>query len=211
MSSLDRDPDDPAHAAVRAALAETGRGLEPRPGWEAKVWEAIDGAGADGRGSGGTASRRRALWFVGGGGVLAAAAIALLVWRAGGGGREPIVVAEASLEIRRGAAVIRGPGDATTAAPGDTAVVRHPAAGGVIWIYRGESTLLLACDAGRLAAPACRRDGGGVVAEVVLDRPGAYHVVTTIGGLAPPASVDDARAALTTAGARFRHDELDVR
>lgn len=207
MSSLDRDPDDPAHAAVRAALAETGQGLEPKPGWEAKVWEQIDGAGADARGSGGTARRRRALWFVGGGGVLAAAAIALLVWRAGGAGREPIVVADTSLEIRRSAQVIRG----TTAAPGDTAVVRHPATGGVIWVFRGESTLVLACDASRLAATACRRDGGGVVAEVVLDRPGAYHVITSVGGMAPPASVDEARAALTTVGARFRHDELDVR
>ncbi len=211
MSSLDRDPDDPAHAAVRAALAETGQGLEPKPGWEAKVWEEIDGAGGDARGSGGTARRRRALWFVGGGGVLAAAAIALLVWRAGGEGREPIVVADASLEIRRSAQVIRG----TNAAPGDTAVVRHPAAGGVVWIFRGESTLVLACDAGRLAAPACRRDGDGdgdgVVAELVLDRPGTYHVLTSVVGLPPPATVDEARAALTTTGARFRHDELDVR
>ena len=31
MSTLDRDPDDPAHAPVRAALAETGADLQPKP------------------------------------------------------------------------------------------------------------------------------------------------------------------------------------
>jgi hypothetical protein len=204
MSTLDRDPDDPAHAPVRAALAETGADLLPKAGWEAKVWERID-AGA----GGGTARHRRAVWMVGGG-VLAAAAIALVVWRGGGGGREPVAVADASLEIRKGTQVVRS----TAAAPGDTAVVRHPAAGGVIWIYRGESTLVMVCDAARVA-PGCRRDSAGVVAEVVLDRPGTYHVLTSVGTptttAAAPASVDETRALLTTAGVRFRHDELDVR
>jgi hypothetical protein len=205
MSTLDRDPDDPAHAPVRSALAETGAGLQPKPGWEAKVWERID---ADATSmSGGNARSRRAVWLVGGG-VLAAAAIALVVWRGGGGGRrERVVVADASLEIRRSATVVRG----TSAAPGDTAVVHYAARGAVVWVYRGESTLVLACDAARVAPPACARDHDGVSAEVVLDRPGTYHVLTAVGTLAAPASVDDARAMLTTAGIRFRDDELDVR
>ncbi|HUQ05336.1 MAG TPA: hypothetical protein VM261_22695 [Kofleriaceae bacterium] len=214
MSTLDRDPDDPAHAPVRAALAETGADLQPRPGWEAKVWERIDaGAGS----SGGKAqlrnpARRRAVWLVGGG-LLAAAAIALVIWRGGDGGRERVVVADASLEIRRSAQVMRG----AAAAPGDTAVVRlsggAAASGGAVWIYRGEATLVVTCDAGRVAGPACRRDGAGVVVEVVLDRPGTYHVLTITGGPsgAAPATVDEALATLTTGGARFRHDELDVR
>lgn len=203
MSTLDRDPDDPAHAPVRAALAETGADLQPKPGWEAKVWERID---ADAGNSGGTARGRRAVWLVGGG-VLAAAAVALVVWWAGDGRRERVAVADASLEIRRSAQVIRG----TSAAPGDTVVVHYPAPGAAVWIYRGESSLVLACDATRVAAPACRRDGAGVVVEVVLDRPGTYHVLTTVGTAAAPATLDDGLAALTTAGARFRHDELDVR
>lgn len=199
MSTLDRDPDDPAHAPVRAALAETGADLQPKPGWEDKVWERID--------AGGTARSRRAWWLVGGG-VLAAAAIALIVWRGGGEARrERIAVAEASVEIRRSAQVIRG----TSAAPGDSAVVRQPAGGGVIWIYRGESTLVLSCDAARVAPPSCRREGAGVVVEIVLDRPGTYHVLTSVGSATAPPTVDDARARLTTAGLRFRHDELDVR
>lgn len=210
MSTLDRDPDDPAHAPVRAALAETGADLQPKPGWEAKVWERID-AGASGATnrsglSGGKARNRRAAWLVGGG-VLAAAAVALVVWRGGGGGRERVAVADASLEIRRSSQVVRG----TSAAPGDTAVVHYAARGAAVWIYRGESTLVLACDAATVAPPACRRDGDGVVVEVVLDRPGAYHVLTSVGTAAAPATVDDAIAALTTAGVRFRHDELDVR
>lgn len=208
MSTLDRDPDDPAHAPVRSALAETGADLQPKPGWEAKVWDRIDGAGVGG--SGGTARNRRAVWLVGGG-VLAAAAIALVVWRAGGEGRERDAVAVASIEIRRSAPVVRG----TQAVPGDTAVVRHAAAGAAVWIYRGEETLLLACDATRVAPPACRRDGAGVVVELVLGTPGTYHVLTSVGThvsrqLAPP-TVDEALAALTNAGVRFRHDELDVR
>lgn len=209
MSTLDRDPDDPAHAPVRAALSETGADLQPKPGWEAKVWERIDaGAGSSGgRAQLPNVARRRAAWLVGGG-VLAAAAIALVVWRAGGEGRERVVVADASLEVRRSSQVVRG----TAAAPGDTAVVRQPAAGGVVWIYRGESTLVVACDVGRVAGPACRREGAGVTVELVLDRPGTYHVLTMSGASgAAPATVDEALAALTTAGARFRHDELDVR
>lgn len=204
MSTLDRDPDDPAHARVRAALAETGAGLEPKPGWEAKVWERIDAE--EGTSGGSARSSRRAIWLVGGG-VLAAAAIALVVWRGGGGRRERDVVADASVEIRRSATVVRG----STAAPGDTAIVHYAARGAVVWIYRGESTLVLACDAGRVAPPACRRERDGVVVEAVLDRPGTYHVLTAVGTLAAPATVDEARAALTTAGVRFRHDELDVR
>lgn len=207
MSTMDRDPDDPAHAPVRAALAETGAGLQPKPGWESKVWERID---AEPRSmAGGQARSRRAAWYVGGG-VLAAAAIALLVWRGSGGRPGSIdrdVVADASLEIRHSATVVRG----TSAAPGDTAVVHYAARGAVVWVYRGESTLVLACDASHVAAPACTRDRDGVSVEVVLDRPGTYHVLTAVGSLVAPASVDDARAMLTTAGVRFHHDELDVR
>lgn len=206
MSTLDRDPDDPAHAPVRAALAETGADLQPKPGWEAKVWDRIDGAAVGG--SGGTARNRRAVWLVGTG-VLAAAAIALVVWWAGGAGRELDAVAVASIEIRRSAQVIRG----TQAAPGDTAVVRHPASGGTVWIYLGETMLLVEC--GPVGTPVCRRDGAGVVVELELSRPGTYHVLTSVGSRlsqqpAPP-TVDEALAALTSAGVRFRHDEVDVR
>jgi hypothetical protein len=89
--------------------------------------------------------------------------------------------------------------------------MRQPAGGGVIWIYRGESELVLVCDAARVAPPGCRRDGAGVVAELVLVEPGTYHVLTSVGSATAPPTVDAARALLTTAGARFRHDELDVR
>jgi hypothetical protein len=185
-------------------MAETGAGLQPKPGWESKVWERIDAEATSM--SGGNARSRRAVWFVGGG-VLAAAAVALVVWRGAGRGRERDVVADASLEIRHSATVVRG----TSAAPGDTAIVHYAARGAVVWVYRGESMLVLACDGAHVAPPACTRDHAGVSVEVVLDRPGTYHVLTAVGTLAAPASVDDARAMLTTAGVRFRHDELDVR
>jgi hypothetical protein len=207
MSTLDRNPDDPAHAPGRAAIAETGGGLHPKPGWESKVWERIDAETTSM--AGGHARSRRAVWLVGAGVLAAAAAIALVVWR-GGGRSDPdqrVVVAEATLEIRHSATVVRG----TSAAPGDTAVVHHGARGAVVWVYRGESELVLACDAARVAAPACTRDRDGVSVEVLLDRPGTYHVLTAAGTLVAPPSVDDARAMLTTAGVRFRHDELDVR
>jgi hypothetical protein len=146
-----------------------------------------------------------------GGGVLAAAAVALVVWRGGGDGRERDVVADASLEIRRSSQVVRG----TSAAPGDTAVVHYAARGAAVWIYRGESMLFVACDATAMAPPVCEREGEGVVVELVLDRPGTYHVLTFVGTElsrpVAPATLDDAIATLTTAGVRFRHDELDVR
>jgi hypothetical protein len=143
-----------------------------------------------------------------GGGLLAAAAIVLVVWRAGGAGRERDAVAVASIEIRRSAQVIRG----TAAAPGDSAVVRHPAAGGTVWIYFGESTLLAGCDATKVAGPACARDGAGVVVDLALARPGTYHVLTSVGSRQPaPPTVDEALAALTKAGVPHRHDEIDVR
>ncbi len=213
MSTLDRDPDaDPALAPVRDALAETGASLVPKPGWEQAVWDRIDAERVDARR--GVGARRR--WLAGGA-VLAAAAIVLLVWRPWRGSEErarggdpQVAVAEPTIEIRRSATVVRG----AAAAPGDSAVVRHAGAGAVVWIYRGESTLVRACDAGRLAPPACRADGVGVVVEHVLDRPGTYHVLTAVGSpdtLAPPDTLDAALAVLTTASLHFRHDELDVR
>ncbi|MBZ0233923.1 MAG: hypothetical protein K8M05_16465 [Deltaproteobacteria bacterium] len=93
--------------------------------------------------------------------------------------------------------------------------MRHRATGGTVWIYKGESTLLLGCDAARLVPPLCVREGAGVVAALELDRPGTYHVLTSVSSRLSrqeaPATLDEALAALTTAGARFRHDELDVR
>ncbi len=203
MTTIRHDPDaDPAHERVRSALAETGSGLAPRPGWEDAVWARIDGGG-----------RRRWGWLAGGA-ALAAAAIVLVVWapwRDRAAGRDDrlgdrVAMVEPTIEIRKGAQVMRG----TSAAPGDSAVVRHASAGALVWVFRGE-TLQLACDAGHAAPPGCRRDGAGVVVDVVLDRPGTYHVLTAAGALAAPATLDAALAALTTGGVRFRHDELDVR
>ena len=38
------DPDhDPMYAWVRSALAGTGAGFSPKPGWETRVWAEIDG------------------------------------------------------------------------------------------------------------------------------------------------------------------------
>lgn len=212
-----RDPDgpalglphpdtDPTYGRLRAALGATGAGLAPRPGWEQKVWARID---AEAGGAREPAPRWGRL--VGGGAMVAAAAVAMLLWAPWRDRPQPArdLVAQApTIEIQKGTQVLRS----TAAAPGDTVVIRHSVVGASVWIYRGDGSLVLACDAIRHAPPRCQPHGDGVMVAHVLEAADTHHVVTaSASGTVPPDTLDGALAALTRAGVPFRRDELDVR
>lgn len=195
------DPDsDPAHARVRAALGQTGAALAPPPGWEQKVWARIDAdeAAPPSRADAPGASRRG--WWLGGA-ALAAAAVILLVlhpWRteptsppATGGEVASIEMPAASITFRQGAQVMRG----TTAAPGETMVIRHDQPSVRVWIYVDDTLL----------------SSGGAAHEVVLERPGTYHVLSVASDRAAPATLDAALASLLRDGTSHRRTAIDVR
>jgi hypothetical protein len=193
------DPDgDPVHARVRAALGETGASLAPKPGWEEKVWAQIDAGGTAATPAQPLAASPRWGWFASGAMLAAAAAVALIVWQPWGGddaakreaGVEQVAMAP-TISIRQGAQVMRG----TTAAPGDTLEVRNEIANAVLWVYF-EGTLLVE---------------GGARLEVLLERPGTYHVISTTGPRRAPTALDAALASLVTAGASHRRDVVEVR
>lgn len=184
------DPDsDPAHARLRAALGESGASLAPPPGWEARVWERIDAQAEP------APHRARWGWFASGA-MAAAAAVALLVWQPWGGGaamRPPVEVAALAPEIsiRSGAQQMRS----DQAAPGDTLLVQHGVDGAEVWVYFDEQLM----------------HEGGARVELVLDRPGTYHVISTVGPRTAPPSLDAALAALVTGGVRHHRREISVR
>lgn len=181
------------------ALGDVGGELFPRVGWEDEVLAKVRAPSA-GR-------RRPSRWWMGagvGGALVAAAVIALVI-----GGRKPAPEL-ASISRVAGGAVVRGGAADWTA--GDTIAARSRAAGGAVWIYRGDA-LLLACSADTIAPPTCARDGAGVRTALVADKVGTYDVIAfdrAAPGLAP-ASVDEANALLIRQGLRPRTAHFDVR
>lgn len=188
------DPDhDPAHARLRTALGETGGSLAPKAGWEARVWERIE---AEERG----AARVRWGWFASGA-MAAAAAVTLLVWQPWRG--EPVrspgvdhklAMVAPTITIRAGEQVMRS----DAAAPGSILSVHHgqqAPANVVVWVYYDEQLV----------------HEGGAKVEMVLDRPGTYHVISTVGPRPAHADLDAALAALVTDGVKHQRKEIVVR
>jgi hypothetical protein len=186
------DPDhDPEYARLRAALGETSASLAPPSGWEAKVWERIEAEP--------TRSRARWGWFASGA-LAMAAAVALLVWqpwrgddpaRSGAGAGAALVALAPDITIRSGAQLMRS----DEAAPGDSLLVQFGVAGAAVWVYFDEQLM----------------HQGGARVELVLERPGTYHVISTVGPRTAPASLDAALAALVTGGVRHHRREIVVR
>ncbi len=188
------DPDhDPAHARLRTALGETGGSLAPKAGWEARVWERIEAAERGG-------SRVRWGWFASGA-MAAAAAVTLLVWQPwrgepvtqppGGDDDRKLALVTPTITIRAGEQVMRS----TEAAPGNILTVHYEQANAAVWVYLDEQLV----------------HEGGARVELVLDRPGTYHVISTVGPRQAHADLDAALAALVTQGVRHHRKEIVVR
>ena len=184
------DPDhDPAHARLRTALGETGGGLAPKAGWEQRVWERIEAEQAGG-------SRVRWGWFASGA-MAAAAAVTLLVWQPWQGepgtapGDQQVAAVLPQIEIRAGSQVMRS----TEAAPGNVLHVTYELAHAEVWVYFDEQLV----------------HEGGARVELVLDRPGTYHVISTVGPRVAHADLDAALAALVTDGVKHHRREFVVR
>jgi len=216
------DPDRaPAYERLRQALRETGAGLAPRPGWEDRVWAAIDGGATTPRPGPGRVREAAPRWRRGviAAGVALAAAAALLLWHpwrhapapppstGTGGGTTPVdPLVAVRIEPVRGEVQMRADGWAV----GDSVSVDAPVAGASVWVYRGEDRLLLACSARALHGPACRPSGAGVAALVRLDVPATYHVVVAIGAGEAPTTYDEALAALARGDLRHQRRDLEV-
>lgn len=185
------DPDhDPAHARLRTALGETGGSLAPKPGWEERVWERIE---AEARGGG----RVRWGWFASGA-MAAAAAVTLLVWQPWAGEQvtsgpagDRVALVTPTITIRAGAQVMRS----TEVAPGNILTVHYEVRDAAVWVYLDEQLV---------------HEGGGKV-ELVLDRPGTYHVISTVGPRKAHADLDAALAALVTERVVHHRKEIVVR
>jgi len=183
------DPDhDPAHARLRTALGETGGSLAPKAGWEARVWERIEAEQGGSRVGWG--------WFASGA-MAAAAAVTLLVWQPWRGepvrspGDQQVAMVTPTITIRAGEQVMRS----TEAAPGNILTVSYDQANAEVWVYFDEQLV---------------HEGGSKV-ELVLDKPGTYHVISTVGPRDAHPDLDAALAALVTEGVRHHRKEIVVR
>ncbi|HEX3476760.1 MAG TPA: hypothetical protein VHT91_17155 [Kofleriaceae bacterium] len=174
---------------VEQAIEQLGAGLEPPPGWEARVMAAVE-------------PRRRSWlargWFA----IPALAAIALVAVLLPRSPRAPEPLA-LSAELVAGSQVMRGP-----------SALRAIARGGgghrAIWIYRDGRELAAACP----GHPACESSGDAL--RIVLDPVpiGSYQIVALSSASALPAatgSPDHDLAAATDAGATWKLQELEVR
>ncbi len=131
----------------------------------------------------------------------AAAAAVLIVWWPRG---QPEPAQEVALEvsIARGSAVMRG----QAAHVGDVvhATARGSLAHRAIWIYRGDTALMVACPGASCSDP---------TAELALQTLGTYSIVV-LGSRAeipaPHGSLDTDVAAAAQAGATYKIDSLDV-
>lgn len=182
---------------LREALAETGGEHAPRPGWEDRVFAAIDREAAAPRPS------RRAWWAAAG--ALAVAAGAILWWQLGR--TPPRDQAVAEVEILRGETVVRARG----AAVGDGVRATEPGPRGAVWIYRGDA-LALACSRveGPPTAGRCTLTATAITAELRELGAATYTVVRAQTEQRAPATLDLALALLARAEARARTLELVV-
>jgi hypothetical protein len=202
---VERGMDDPhraecadcvtAHASRQElieALPLVGAGHTGDPRWQAQVWRRIDGE------SGSVLARWR--WQLAG--VLAVAcAVALWVGRAGtrdADGRPTFETIRDGVAMRSGSVVagarLRVRVDATSE----------------VWLYYGDR-LMHRCRA-QQDFDGCVREPGGMMVEVVLATAGRYVAFAVEGPVAPPLdALDEGRAALDSAGARYVEQKLVVR
>jgi hypothetical protein len=175
---------------LEQAIEQLGAGLEPPPGWEARVLAAVE--------------PRRRSWFARGWFAIPALAavvlVAVLLPRAAHRAPEPLAL---SAELVAGSQVMRGPSALRAIARGGKG---HRA----IWIYRDGRELAAACP----GHPAC--DSSGDALRIVLDPVpiGSYQIIALSSEAALPAttgSPDRDLAAAQDAGASWKLQELEVR
>lgn len=174
---------------LERAIEQLGAGLEPPPGWEARVLAAIE--------------PRRRSWLVRGWfAIPALAAIALAVvllpWPRR---EEPLAL---SAELAPSSQVMRGPSGA----------IRAIARGGkdprVIWIYRDGHELVAACPGHR----ACQSSGDALSISLDDAPIGHYQVVALSSAAvlpAPTGSYERDLEVAIEAGAIWKLQELEVR
>jgi len=195
------------HAQYRRIWSELRQGSSavPRPGWEQRVFEAIDRSQAP-------VVRRRAwrVWRWGALGVAAAvAALTVTVWRT----RPPASALSLSTELIEDHGQLRGNGVQI----GDRLRVRAVVAAAryaELRVYRDDRELVLRCapDAGQAQAvprerpSSCSREGAILQSELRLGSAGAFQpfVVASDAALPPPApTLAEDSARLVAAGARI--------
>jgi hypothetical protein len=175
---------------LERAIEQLGAGLEPPPGWEARVLAAVE-------------PRRRSWLARGWLAIPAVAAIALaavLVPRSPERESEPLALLA---EPDAGSQVMRGPS-------GIRAVARGGEGHRAIWIYRDGRELVAACPGHR----ACQSAGDAL--SIVLDVApiGSYQIIALSSTAAlpvPAGSPEHDLAAAIDAGASWKLQELEVR
>ena len=180
-----------AHAARQElidGLPLIGAGRTGDPGWQAKVWQRIDGES--------DRAPRRWRWQIG----ALAAACAVALWFAVGRERS------AGVQIE----VIAKEGDVKRSSDPhvDDRLRVRVGKTSAVWIYRAEDPILR-CWPGDVSE-GCTLNSDGVVAETVLSRRGKYEVIVIHVPVAPPpGKLDSDLAALTRTGVdRFRQSIL---
>jgi hypothetical protein len=172
-----------AYERLQQTIAAGGSVHEPPPGWQQRVWSAIE-----------RHPPRRRAWRWTLPAALAAGLAIVLLWP-----RPPAVSLESALEPPRDA--IRRGQDT----PLGTRLTLHAAGGGAahveLRVYFNETGLFLRCS----GEPPCRREGDRLVASAVLDKVGSYQPVLLVSEQplpAPSSTLDRDAGAALAAGAR---------
>jgi hypothetical protein len=187
-----------AHASRRElveALPLIGASYTGDPHWQANVWRRIDGERAG--------TRWRWRWQLD---SVLVVACALALWLGLDRTRsDPSDGARPRVEIIAGGVAMR-----STSANVDDRLQVTVGETSEVWIYRAER-LVLQCRA-RQVSDRCTPDSHGMIVNLVLSIPGAYHVLVIEAPVAQPrGKLDEARAALESAGAEYSDHPLSVR
>ncbi len=184
-----------AHERLGEEIAALDAGLEPPPGWQARVRARVEERAAR--------RRRWFLWLAPTGTAVAVAAV-LLLWVA------PPPPIGLEVTVLPGDAVRRGP----EAQPGDRLQLvasTGDAAFAELRVYRDDVELVLRCS----EEPPCVRRGGVLRAEIVLPAIGAYQPMLLLAAAllpAPSGDLDADAGAALAAGAQVElGDEIRAR
>lgn len=183
-----------AHASRQElieALPLIGAGHAGNPRWQAEVWRRVNGERSP------LLARWR--WLA----SALAIACAVMLWLGRGGMR--VAEQRPVFETFEGGVAMR----TSSVVAGAHLRVRVDATSEV-WLYRA-GHLELQCRARQGSGP-CARDPDGMTVDVVLSITGRYTAFAVEAPVAPPPKVlDDARAALESAGARYVERPITVR